>query len=268
LVILAGYDPIETRIGWRNPWKENQRVIDIAAVPNTHYVHQAPMHFVGDIGASLLALSQDIVALENWSKTRAAEVRQNLRTAFTATDAWGAAAVIATARDNLPRDTRASVDTGAHRILFDQMWQAYEPRDVMQSTGLGTMGCALPLAIGRKMAEPDKPMAAFMGDACMEMVAGELATARDHKLPIILFVFVDESLALIELKQRAMQLPNYGVDFAPTDFVAVAKAFGGNGVSASSRDELAIAIKDALAEDQKFTLIACPIPRQNYDGQI
>jgi acetolactate synthase-1/2/3 large subunit len=268
LVILAGYDPIETRIGWRNPWKENQRVIDIAAVPNTHYVHQAPMHFVGDIGASLLALSQDIVALENWSKTRAAEVRQNLRTAFTATDAWGAAAVIATARDNLPRDTRASVDTGAHRILFDQMWQAYEPRDVMQSTGLGTMGCALPLAIGRKMAEPDKPMAAFMGDACMEMVAGELATARDHKLPIILFVFVDESLALIELKQRAMQLPNHGVDFAPTDFVAVAKAFGGNGVSASSRDELAVAIKDALAEDQKFTLIACPIPRQNYDGQI
>ena len=212
--------------------------------------------------------SQDIVALENWSKTRAAEVRQNLRTAFTATDAWGAAAVIATARDNLPRDTRASVDTGAHRILFDQMWQAYEPRDVMQSTGLGTMGCALPLAIGRKMAEPDKPMAAFMGDACMEMVAGELATARDHKLPIILFVFVDESLALIELKQRAMQLPNHGVDFAPTDFVAVAKAFGGNGVSASSRDELAVAIKDALAEDQKFTLIACPIPRQNYDGQI
>ena len=268
LVILAGYDPIEMRIGWRNPWAKDQRVIDIAAVPNTHYVHQAPMHFVGDVGASLLALSHDIVAHKNWSAGRAADVRQNLRDAFSAPNDWGAAAVIATARENLPRETVASVDTGAHRILFDQMWQAYNPRDVMQSTGLGTMGCALPLAIGRKIAESDKPVAAFMGDACLEMIVGELASAHDHKLPIILFVFVDESLALIELKQRAMQLPNHGVDFKPTDFAAVAKAFGGYGVTAASCDELAGAIKDALAEDEKFTLIACPIPRKNYDGQI
>jgi acetolactate synthase I/II/III large subunit len=272
LIILAGYDPIEMRIGWRNPWRQdggnNARVVDIAAVPNTHYVHHANLHFVGDVGATLTALGKGVKPNTTWAETGAAKARDSLRTAFAATDKWGAAAVIATARENLPRETVASVDTGAHRILFDQMWQAYDPRDVMQSTGLGTMGCALPLAIGRKMAEPEKPVAAFMGDACMEMVAGELATARDHKLPIILFVFVDESLALIELKQRAMQLPNHGVDFAPTDFVAVAKAFGGNGVSASSRDELASAIKDALGEDEKFTLIACPIPRQNYDGQI
>lgn len=268
LIILAGYDPIEMRIGWRNPWNDDARVVDIAAVPNTHYVHQAALHFVGDVGATLNALGKDMKPNNTWATAGAAVARDALRTAFTAPDAWGAAAVIATARENLPRETVASVDTGAHRILFDQMWQAYDPRDVMQSTGLGTMGCALPLAIGRKIVEPDKPVAAFMGDACLEMIVGELASARDHKLPIILFVFVDESLALIELKQRAMQLPNHGVDFKPTDFAAVAKAFGGHGVTAASRDELAGAIKDALAEDEKFTLIACPIPRKNYDGQI
>ncbi|MEQ8193181.1 MAG: thiamine pyrophosphate-dependent enzyme, partial [Rhodospirillales bacterium] len=151
---------------------------------------------------------------------------------------------------------------------LDQMWQAFDPRDVMQSTGLGTMGCALPLVIGRKMAEPNRPVAAFLGDACLEMIIGELATARDRKLPVILIVFVDESLALIELKQRAMQLPNLGVDFKITDFPAVAEAYGGVGVTADSRDAMKKALKDALAEKERFTLIACPIPRQNYDGRI
>ena len=268
LIILAGYDPIEMRIGWRDPWGNDTRVVDITAVPNTHYVHQARLHFVGDVGATLSALGTGMKPNKTWAETGAANARDALRSAFAATDEWGAAAVIATARENLPRETVASVDTGAHRILFDQLWQAYDPRDVMQSTGLGTMGCALPLAIGRQIAEPEKPVAAFMGDACLEMIIGELATARDHKLPIILIVFVDESLALIELKQRAMQLPNLGVDFDNTDFAAVAKAFGGNGVTASSREELTVAIKDALGEDEKFTLIACPIPRQNYDGKI
>ena len=81
-------------------------------------------------------------------------------------------------------------------------------------------------------------------------------------------VFVDESLALIELKQRAMQLPNLGVDFTQTDFAAVASGFGGIGVTANSRDELAGALKNALTEKEKFTVIACPIPRKNYDGKI
>jgi acetolactate synthase-1/2/3 large subunit len=268
LVILAGYDPIETRIGWRNPFAKGQRVVEISAEPNTHYVHQTALQFVGDVGATLEALATGMKPNKTWAEGRAAEVRDALRDAFRADEDWGAAAVIATARETLPRETVTSVDTGAHRILFDQMWQAYDPRDVMQSTGLGTMGCALPLAIGRKMAEPAKPVAAFIGDACMEMIVGELATARDHKLPVIFIVFADESLALIELKQRAMQLPNLGVDFATTDFAAVGKAFGGNGVTVTSRAELADALKEALAEDEKFTVIACPIPRKNYDGKI
>ncbi|MEX2449498.1 MAG: thiamine pyrophosphate-binding protein [Rhodospirillales bacterium] len=268
LVLLAGYDPIEMRIGWRDPWAKGARVVDIAAVANTHYVHHAALHFVGDVGESLKALGQGIKPNETWAKGRAGEARKALRTAFAAEEEWGAAAVIATAREVLPRETVTAVDTGAHRILFDQMWQAFDPRDVMQSTGLGTMGCALPLVIGRKMAEPGRPVAAFVGDACLEMIIGELATARDHKLPVILIVFVDESLALIELKQRAMQLPNLGVDFSITDFPAIAKAYGGVGIQAASRAALTKALKDALAEPEKFTLIACPIPRQNYDGKI
>ena len=112
--------------------------------------------------------------------------------------------------------------------------------------------------IGAKLAEPDPltPVVAFSGDAGLEMVLGELATLRELKLPVIVVVFVDRSLALIELKQRGLQLANRGVDFSGTDFVA------------DSRDTLNQALEQAQAVDDKFTLIACELAHPAYDGRI
>ena len=75
------------------------------------------------------------------------------------------------------------------------------------------------------------------------------------------------SLALIELKQRAMQLPNAGVDFQATDFAAVARALGGNGVTVHDRAALERAFSEALAASQ-FTVIGCVIDRRGYDGRL
>ena len=97
------------------------------------------------------------------------------------------------------------------------------------------MGCAVPLAMGRKLAEPDRPVIAFVGDAGLEMFLGELATARDLKLGLPIVVFVDEQLGLIELKQRGNQMPNLGVEFGATDFSRVADAMGGYGVTCRDR---------------------------------
>ena len=105
----------------------------------------------------------------------------------------------------------------------------------------------------------------MIGDAGMDMCAGELATLRDLKLAIIICVVVDESLALIELKQRNTQRPNLAVDFGATDFAAVARAYGGYGVAvdnvASLRKELAAAVHRS-----HFSVIATRINRRAYDG--
>jgi len=170
-------------------------------------------------------------------------------------------------RRALPRDTVATVDTGAHRILLNQMWQCYEPRTLLQSTGLCTMGCALPLAMGYKLAQPDRTVVAFVGDAGLEMVLGELATLRDLGLPLIVVVFVDESLALIEMKQRDIGYANVGVDFGASDFPAVARAFDMHGVWSDDRDGLECALDEAL-ERQGSTLIACRIGARAYDGRF
>jgi len=267
-VILAiGYDPIEMRAGWQNPWDpQRQMVIDITAEPNHHYMHHATLNIVGDCAASVEAILADPVG-PGWTDGQIARTKAALADAFSQPTVWGPAQVIATCQDTLPDDTLATADSGAHRILLSQMWQCGFPRALTQSSGLCTMGCAVPLAMGAQIVEPDRTVVAFSGDAGFLMVAGELATAAELGLRTIFVVFVDASLALIELKQRQRQLKNRGVDFGRTDFAAVAQAFGGNGVSVASKEALEAALEAAQNADT-FTLIAAEIDRGAYDGAL
>jgi acetolactate synthase-1/2/3 large subunit len=144
--------------------------------------------------------------------------------------AWGPHAVFATLREIAPAGTVATADSGAHRILLSQIWDCDGPRRLLQSSGLCTMGCALPLATGAALGS-GRPTLCFTGDAGLEMVLGELATLRDLRLPVIVVVLVDRALGLIALKQRQLGLARAGVDIGETDFAAVARAMGGHGVA-------------------------------------
>lgn len=196
-----------------------------------------------------------------------AALKLALAKSFPHDDAWGPAGVIAECRDVLPNNAIATVDSGAHRILLSQMWTCHAPRTLLQSSGLCTMGCAVPLAIGAKLFDPSRPVVSFSGDAGLLMVGGELATAAEMGHNTIFVVFVDRSLALIELKQRQRQMTNKGVDFNHHDYAAIARAFGGNGVTVTNRAELRTAMEDGLKAD-RFTLIAAEIDRKAYDGRI
>ncbi len=269
VIILAGYDPIEMRSDWRNPWAPGTRVIELAAQPNIHFMHQADVSFLCRIGDSLQALGQARNSeAKSWVDGEVGQCQQALRKAFAAEDYWGPARLIHLAREILPDETIATVDTGAHRILLSQIWQCYSAHSLLQSSALCTMGCALPMSIGYKLQKPDVPVVAFSGDAGLEMVLGDLATLRDNGLPVIIIVFVDSSLALIELKQRAMQFPNVGVDSSgDTDFVSVAKGFDLDASWVNDEDEFRQALTAAISSSRS-TLLACRIGRKAYDGKI
>ncbi len=268
LVLCVGYDPVEMRPGWRDAWDpERQRVIDITAAPNHHYMHQAGLNLIAHVGESLKAIGTDLAPQETWPEGEIAEAQRALAAAFPRDEAWGPAAIIDTCRRVLPPETLATADSGAHRILLSQMWRCQAPRDLMQSSALCTMGCALPLAIGAKLASPDRPVISFSGDAGFLMVVGELSTCAELGLPVIFLVFVDGSLALIEKKQRERQLTNVGVDFARHDFAAMGWAFGGRGVSVRDREGLEQALEEAMAAET-FTVIAAEIEGGAYDGRI
>ena len=265
-ILSIGYDPIEMRIGWRDPW-DPAKVIELSAEANRHDMHHARLAWTCGMAAGLAALDSDVPARAQVS-TRAVSLRRDLKTAFSAKADWGPDVAFDILRKAVPRDTVITADSGAHRILLSQQWECYRERGLLQSSALCTMGCALPLAIGYKFAAPDTPVLAFMGDAGLEMVAGELATLRDLKLPVIVCVMVDRSLTLIEMKQRGSQLQNLGVDFAGTDFPAVARAFGGHGVAINSRESLEREIAEALQRSTTFTLLAIEIGRRSYEGRF
>ncbi len=266
-VVLAGYDPIEMRTGWQHPWGSNSRVVELTPEPNTHYMHIAPITFVCDIAAGLAAISEEVEPRKTWTDALLSDTKAAIHGSHGLSENWGPAAIVDECRKLLPRETIITADSGAHRILLSQAWECYESRGMLQSSALCTMGCAVPLALGRKLAEPDRPVVAFVGDAGFEMFLGELATARDLKLKVPIVVFVDESLALIELKQRGSQMGNLAVDFEATDFPAIARALGGHGTWCDNRTELRGALTAALTRET-FTVIAARINRKSYDGRI
>ena len=264
-VLLVGYDPIEMRTGWRNIWDDEATVVEITPTLRTHGMHRVDVTLNGAIEPALLQLAHARTEKYCWSNSEPSETRAALAEAFATPHSWGPAQVFDTLNTHLPLETVITADSGAHRILLSQKWQSRHPHAFLQSTALCTMGCAVPLAAGYKMAKPETPVCAFVGDAGLEMMLGELATIRDMKQPLLICVLVDESLALIELKQRNTQRKNVGVDFEGTDFVAVSKAMGGHGVWIDDVETLKMEAQSGLSRNT-FTLLACRIDRRAYDG--
>ena len=264
-ILLAGYDPIEMRAGWRDPWADDATVIDITPVLRTHGMHRADISLRSAIEPTLAQFNHALECGPHWEGGEVATIRAELEGAFAAPETWGPGQVFDTLNRCMPEDSVVTADAGAHRILVSQMWQCRHPHTFLQSTALCTMGCAVPLAAGYKLAKPKTPVLAFVGDAGLEMGLGELATIREMNLPVIICVLVDESLALIELKQRGSQRKNVGVDFTGTDFVGVANAMGGHGAWVDDVETLEKETTAALKRES-FTVLACRIGRRAYDG--
>ena len=129
------------------------------------------------------------------------------------------------------------------------------------------MACALPLAIGMKLADPQSDVVAIVGDGGLEMGLGDLATLRDTGLSLPIIVVDDSSFALIDMKQRAMELKPCGVSLGATDFASLARSIGGRGQRVENEQEFEAALREALSSTE-FTVIHAPFKRGAYDGRI
>ena len=147
LVLLAGYDPVEMRAGWREVWDvEKQRVIEIGAEANRHHMHRSGLEFVAGIAPSLDRISQGITPRETWPAGEVAKARRDCATSFAPEPDWGPGAVFEECRKALPPDALVSADSGAHRILLSQMWTCEQPRTLVQSSAFCTMARLSPLS--------------------------------------------------------------------------------------------------------------------------
>jgi acetolactate synthase I/II/III large subunit len=155
--------------------------------------------------------------------------------------------VVTTVRALAPPETIATVDAGAHMLVAMPLWPVDEPKRLLISSGLATMGFALPAAIAAALCQPDAPVIAFTGDGGLGMTLTEIETAVRHGLRVIVVVFNDATLSLIKIKQRPSgQGGAEAVDYGPTSFAAAATAMGAASASVSDPAELKAAVADAL----------------------
>ena len=146
----------------------------------------------------------------------------------------------------LPRNTIATCDAGASRLLVVQKWESYGPREFLTSNGLASMGYAVPGALAARMAYPDRPVVAFTGDGGFLMTVAELQTAQRENLPIIVLVFDDKEIGLIRVKQEIKGIPLHGVQIGGIDWEKLAQSFGADGVVVEAEQALSNALSAAL----------------------
>jgi acetolactate synthase-1/2/3 large subunit len=156
--------------------------------------------------------------------------------------------IVATARAAVPPDTIATVDAGAHMLVAMPLWEVEQPRRLLTSSGLATMGYALPAAIAAALCAPAVPVLAFTGDGGLGMTLAEIETAVRLSLRIIVIVFNDAALSLIKIKQKpAGHGGDDAVRYHPVSFAAAAAAMGAAGAAVGTEPDLAAALAGALA---------------------
>ena len=181
---------------------------------------------------------------------RAAAARGLAEAALAAPGTLAPQQVATLARAHTPPDTIATVDAGAHMLAVMPLWEVDQPRRLLISSGLATMGFALPAAIAAALCSPGQPVVACTGDGGLGMTLAEIETAVRLRLRIVVIVFNDATLSLIKIKQRpAGQGGAEAVDYGPVSFAGVATAMGAAAAAAGTGAELISALDAALRRD-------------------
>jgi acetolactate synthase-1/2/3 large subunit len=265
LIIAIGLEAIELQ---PKPWPYAQPVLALSPVPSLDALVPSAPEVIGDLRVLLARLAEWFGSGSDWGEAAARTFRDEVTDALN-TPATGLSPqrAMEVARAVLPRDTIATCDAGASRLLVVQKWQAYGPREFLTSNGLGSMGYAVPGALAARLAHPKRPVVAFTGDGGFLMAVAELQTAVHEKLPIIVVVLDDAEIGLIRVKQAIKQIPLYGVQLGGVDWAKVAQGFGADGTVVDTEHGLADALTTAVASG-RTTVIGVRIDPSGYVDQF
>ncbi len=149
-------------------------------------------------------------------------------------------------------------DVGQHQMWTSQFYTFINPRSIITSGGLGTMGYGLPAAIGAAFGVTDRPVLLFCGDGGLMMNIQELVTAVHEKIPVKIFLINNSYLGMVRQWQELFHKEKYSFtdlgDSNP-DFVKVAEAFGCKALMADNPESAKNAITEALAWNEGPVLV-------------
>ena len=137
-------------------------------------------------------------------------------------------------------------DVGQHQMLTAQFYNFNKPRKFITSGGLGTMGFGLPAAIGAHIANPDNLVLNITGDGSFQMNLQELATCREHNIPVKIIIMNNGYLGMVRQMQEKFYNNRYQVEMTNPDFVKIAEAYDLFAIRVTNKNELIPAINKAI----------------------
>ena len=218
---------------------------------------QTDHHIVGDAKAVLKMLNEKLTQQDHseWKKFVFSYPTETLYDE--GGDTLNPKQVCDTIARTMPMDTIVATDVGQHQMWAIQHFHFDYPGQLITSGGFGTMGFGLGAAIGAKVGNPDKMVIHIAGDGSFRMNLNELATVQDYGIPVITFVFNNQTLGMVRQWQNLIYKKNFSettlIGRGP-DFVKLAEAYGLKGRRVSNQKELEAAIIDAMESGTGYVI--------------
>ena len=249
LLVGVGFDPVESD----KLWHHTMRIVSIAPVTIAVRDFRPELELTGDLTTSLTELAGSRFGPYDWTPEESAVFRaaltERLRPAAPAVHGVSPYEATRRLRGHVPPGTMVAADVGSIKLLVSQAWQTTEPGTFLESNGLSTMGYALPAAMAAKLQCPDRGALAFMGDGGFSMMFAEIETCVRQRIPLVVVVFNDRALSLIQVAQERRGMADFGVRYGDVDFAAASRALGAWAVRVDTLPALDAAIDDAQRHD-------------------
>lgn len=271
LVVAIGYDPIEYEASnWNKELDTEIISIDEVHAEITNYL-RPKKELVGNIAGTIQMMSEKVSEpiIDQKHLDDLEELRANIIEAtgikYEHEDGiLHPVEIINTMQKTLTDDTTVTVDVGSHYIWMARKFRSYNPRHLLFSNGMQTLGVALPWAIAAALVRPNTQVVSVAGDGGFLFSGQDLETAVRKKLNIIQLIWNDGKYNMVEFQEEMKYKRAAGVAFGPVDYVKYAESFGAKGIRVTSPEELEAAIKEGY-ETEGPVLIDIPV---NYKDNI
>ena len=257
LVIAVGYDPIEYEPrNWNNEGDANIIVIDsMRAEVDKNF--QPEREIVGDISQTLDFLLPYMKGFKLPESSR--EYLDGLQEKLKLRDEPPAVtenqvtshplSIIQALQDRVTDDMTVSVDVGSFYIWMARHFRSYNPRHLLFSNGMQTLGVALPWAISAALVRPNTQIVSVSGDGGFLFSSQDLETAVRLGLNIVHIIWNDGHYDMVKFQEELKYGKSAGVNFGSVDFVKYAESFGATGLRVEKAQDLEKVLDQAFATE-------------------
>ncbi|MDW3023173.1 acetolactate synthase AlsS [Ligilactobacillus salivarius] len=257
LVIAVGYDPIEYEPrNWNNEGDANIIVIDsMRAEVDKNF--QPERELVGDISQTLDFLLPYMKGFKLPESSR--EYLDGLQEKLKLRDEPPAVtenqvtshplSIIQALQDRVTDDMTVSVDVGSFYIWMARHFRSYNPRHLLFSNGMQTLGVALPWAISAALVRPNTQIVSVSGDGGFLFSSQDLETAVRLGLNIVHIIWNDGYYDMVKFQEELKYGKSAGVNFGSVDFVKYAESFGATGLRVEKAQDLEKVLDQAFATE-------------------